>query len=81
MMNVMTNVKSCFDIQKWHEILGHCNYDDVQKLQGVVDGMTIKGNPDVRAKAALELVPTDIAGPIDPESRDGHSPVQCLCIF
>jgi len=33
----------CFDMQTWHEILGHCNYDDVQKLQNVVDGMKIKG--------------------------------------
>lgn len=23
--------KRCCDIQTWHEILGHCNYDDVQK--------------------------------------------------
>ena len=31
------------DIQAWHEILGHCNYDDVLKLQSVVHGMEIKG--------------------------------------
>lgn len=96
--------KSCFDIQK-------CNYDDVQKLQGVLDGMTITGkpnkptphcevctqgkfiqtrnrNPDVRATAALELVHSDIAGPIDPETGIGLRylslmifPVQCLCTF
>ena len=85
---------SCHDIQMWHEILGHCNYDDVQKLENVVDGMSIKGKasksmpcevcvqgkftqsrnrkPDVRAKSALELVHTDLAGPIDPESREGY---------
>ena len=28
--------------------------------------------PDARAKAALELVHTDLAGPIDPVSRDGY---------
>lgn len=83
----------CFDLQTWHEILGHCNYDDIQKLPKVVEGMTIKGNveksdcdvciqgkfvqtrnrePDTRAKEALELVHTDLAGPIDPTSRDGY---------
>ena len=31
------------DIQAWHEILGHCNYDDVLRLHDVVDGMQIKG--------------------------------------
>lgn len=34
---------SCHDIQMWHEILGHCNFNDVQKLENVVDGMSIKG--------------------------------------
>lgn len=34
--------KGCYDMQTWHKILGHCNYDDVQRLQNVVDGMKIK---------------------------------------
>lgn len=85
----------CFDLQTWHEILGHCNHDDVQKLSKVVEGMTIKGKiekpmkpcevciqgkfvqsrnkePDARAKEVLGLVHTDLAGPIDPISKDGH---------
>lgn len=28
--------------------------------------------PDVRAKSALELMHPDLAGPIDPESREGY---------
>ena len=82
------------DVQSWHEILGHCNYEDVMKLQSVVDGMKIKGKPagnpsdcsvctlgkltqnrnrkpDARASVPLELVHTDLAGPIDPVSREG----------
>ena len=28
-------------MQEWHEILGHCNMNDVMKLENVVDGMKI----------------------------------------
>ena len=28
-------------LQEWHEILGHCNMNDVMKLESVVDGMKI----------------------------------------
>lgn len=37
----------CYDLQTWHEILGHCNYDDVLKLESVTEGMKIKGKTDV----------------------------------
>lgn len=86
---------ACHDIQTWHEISGHCNYDDVLKLQGVVEGMQIKGKtdrpkqecevciqgkfaqtrnrvPDTRAKAPLQMVHTDLAGPVATESIDGY---------
>ena len=81
------------DLKSWHEILGHCNYDDVVKLQNVVDGMKIiryasttndcdvctlgkltqsrSRIPDARATVPLELVHSDLAGPIEPASREG----------
>ena len=34
------------DVHTWHEILGHCNFEDVIKSQGVVDGMNISGSSD-----------------------------------
>ncbi|CAM1301865.1 Uncharacterised protein r2_g1167 [Pycnogonum litorale] len=36
-------VKYACDLQEWHKILGHCNYDDVMQLQNVVKGMHIVG--------------------------------------
>ena len=39
-------VYGCHDIQTWHKILGHCNFDDVAKLEKVVEGMSIKGKND-----------------------------------
>lgn len=61
--------RRCFNMQTWHEILGHCNFDDIQRLQSV---QTRNRQPDVRAKTPLALVHTDLARPIHPESRDGH---------
>lgn len=90
---------TCHDMQTWHEILGHCNYEDVIRLQNVVNGMQIKGkaikpdqecevciqgkfvqtqnrDPDTRAKAPLQMVHTDLAGPVPNESIDGYKYVQ-----
>ena len=78
--------------ETWHRILGHCNMNDVFKLEDVVEGMKItsKGKPecgtcvqgkmsqyqnrepDRRAAAPLQLVHSDLAGPITPVSREGH---------
>ena len=84
----------CHDVQTWHEILVHCIYEDVQQLQGIVEGMEIKGGavrpafcevctqgkftqtrnrePDSKAKKPLELLHTDLAGPMRTPSIDGH---------
>ena len=91
-LNVSADKKcASYDIQKWHEILGHCNVDDIGKLESVVDGMKISAKsqfkcetcimgkqtqdisrtPDRRASKPLELVHTDLAGPIGPTSNDG----------
>ena len=33
-------------MQDWHEILGHCNLNDVLALENVVDGMKITGKKE-----------------------------------
>jgi hypothetical protein len=40
---VSSNKQSC-DLKRWHEILGHCNINDILKLENFVDGMTITDN-------------------------------------
>lgn len=87
------------DIQTWHEIMGHCNYEDILKLQDVTVGMHIKGTkrrpekecdvciqgkltqtrnrePVEKVKAPLEMVNTDLAGPVPNESIAGFKYMQ-----
>lgn len=77
------------------KILGHCNYEDVLKLQGLMKGMKIKGStskplqsckvrtlgkfrqtrkkePDRKATKPLQLVHSDLAGPMSTPSIEGH---------
>ena len=44
MMMTSDLVNYACDLSSWHAILGHCNYDDVLKLESVVDGMKVIGN-------------------------------------
>ena len=79
-------------MQQWHEILGHCNFDDILSLESVVEGMNVREgskrrdcgvcmlgkmtndrnrDPHARSTVPLQLVHTDLAGPIDPVSSEG----------
>ena len=91
--SISTSKNSASTLLDWHRILGHCNFSDVKKLEGVADGMKITShvevecktctagkmnqmrnrNPDRRAKAPLDLVHSDLAGPINPVGKDGFS--------
>lgn len=52
--NEIDECNVCNDLQTWHEILGHCNYDDVLKLESVTDGMKIRGKMD-KSKLKCEV--------------------------
>ena len=91
--SVQHSTKVSRTLKQWHEVLGHCNIQDLLKLQEKVEGMVITNKtdnfqcdvcpqgkmadsrsrvPDNSANAPFELVHIDLAGPIDPESIDGH---------
>ena len=86
------SVKVTRDLMSWHTILGHCNIDDVEKLEGLVSGMKISDSkvrsqceicvlgkqvktkctePRCRSSKPLEMVHTDLAGPIQPIAKEG----------
>ena len=89
-LNYNDKCNKCLNLKEWHEILGHCNIDDIVDLENVVKGMKIKDRhntsrskfecnvckqgkfvnirnraPDARATTPLELVHTDLAGPVN----------------
>ena len=91
--SVQHSTKVSRTLKQWHEVLGHCNIQDLLKLQENVEGMVITNKAynfqcdvcpqgkltdsrsrvrDNSANAPFELVHIDLAGPIDPESIDGH---------
>ena len=44
--NVITYVNRVCDLEQWHYIMGHCNKNDLLRLEKVVDGMEIKNKCD-----------------------------------
>lgn len=59
-----------YDIQTWHEMMGHCNYEDILKLQDITEGMHIKGakrRPDKECDVCIQgkLIQTRNRSPTD----------------
>ena len=79
--SISSSQNNASSLMEWHKILGHCNYNDVRKLESVVKGMKIVDDkemcqhrsrePDQRAKGPLEFVHCDLAGPVEPAAKDG----------
>ena len=86
----MFSKKVMHSLEDWQKNMGHCNVDDILKLEENVEGMQITDRnkfkceicpqtkmsqsrnrqPDTRATNILESVHVDLAGPIDPISKD-----------
>jgi transposase InsO family protein len=41
-------------VKNWHEVLGHCNADDILKLENVVEGMKITGKKKFECGICIE---------------------------
>ena len=52
-LNDVTFVKRVCDLEKWHEILGHCNKKDILKLESVVEGMKIHGKTNSHCEPCI----------------------------
>ena len=52
-LNDVTFVKRVLDLQKWHQILGHCNTHDILKLEPIVDGMKISKKSEFQCEPCL----------------------------
>ena len=46
-------VKRSLDLSEWHVIMGHCNYDDLLKLENVVEGMSIKNRNKLQCEGCI----------------------------
>ena len=51
--NTVTTSSRTRSVKEWHKTLGHCNVDDVRKLEGVVDGMKITGKDDFQCDVCV----------------------------
>ena len=52
-MFTTTKVYLTRDLEEWHSILGHCNTDDIMKLETVVDGMKISNSNKFVCEACI----------------------------
>ena len=49
----VTFVNRVCDLEKWHKILGHCNTNDILKLEPIVDGMKISKKNDFECEPCI----------------------------
>ena len=68
-LNGATNVdKAKHSLKEWHEILGHCNTNDILKLESVVEGMKITNHEMNDCTVCIQGKMTDTRSRI-PDSR------------
>ena len=79
------------NLSVWHKIMGHCNINDLKKLENVAESIEVKNHDEVGCETCilakqlnirnksnvmkvnnpLEVIYSDLAGPIDPIGKDG----------
>ena len=52
--SVVHSKQSTRSVKEWHEAMGHCNVKDLNKMQGCVHGMSIKGDVKLECKTCIQ---------------------------
>ncbi len=52
--SISSSNNNASSLMEWHKILGHCNYNDVRKLQSVVKGMKIMDDKEITCEVCTQ---------------------------
>ena len=52
--SISSSKNSACSLNEWHKIMGHCNYGDLRKLEGVVEGMRVTNYEEIECTLCTE---------------------------
>ena len=52
--SISSSKNNASSLREWHKILGHCNYNDVRRLENVVEGMVIKDDTELECEVCTQ---------------------------
>ena len=52
--SISSSKNSACSLNEWHKIMGHCNYGDLRKLEGVVEGMKVTNYEEIECVLCTE---------------------------
>ena len=52
--SISSSRNTACSLNEWHKIMGHCNYGDLRKLEGVVEGMRVTNYEEIECMLCTE---------------------------